>query len=147
MTNGKVMAEYIWLDGRKPSQKLRSKTKIVNGPVRKLEDLPMWGFDGSSTEQAEGSFSDCMLKPVYYVNDPINKGDNILVLCEVYNADGTPHVTNTRHILAQVAEKFKDQDQSYWVTERWYGLIFSQICLRNYLKAPQNHNSSEFIHK
>jgi glutamine synthetase len=115
MTKGKVMAEYIWLDGRKPNQKLRSKTKIVNGPVRKLEDLPMWGFDGSSTEQAEGHFSDCMLKPVYFVNDPINKGDNILVLCEVFNADNTPHATNNRHILAQVAEKYKDQ-------EPWFGI-------------------------
>lgn len=115
MTNGKVMAEYIWLDGRKPTQKLRSKTKVINGPVRKLSDIPDWGFDGSSTEQAEGHFSDCQLKPVYYVPDPITKGDNLLVMCEVLNADGTPHVTNTRHVLAQVAEKYKEQDP-------WFGI-------------------------
>ena len=115
MPNGKVMAEYIWLDGRKPTSKLRSKTKIISGPVRKLDDIPMWGFDGSSTEQAEGHFSDCQLKPVYYVPDPINKGDNILVMCEVNNADGTPHVSNTRHILVDVAEKYKDQ-------EPWFGI-------------------------
>ncbi len=109
------MAEYIWLDGRKPTSKLRSKTKIINGPVRKLEDIPMWGFDGSSTEQAEGHFSDCQLKPVYYVPDPIAKGDNILVMCEVLNANGTPHLTNNRHILVEVAEKYKDQDA-------WFGI-------------------------
>lgn len=115
MTNSVVMAEYIWMDGRKPTSKLRSKTKVINGPVRKLEDIPFWGFDGSSTEQAEGHFSDCMLKPVYYVPDPINKGDNILVMCEVLNADGTPHLTNTRQVLAKIAEKYKDQDP-------WFGI-------------------------
>ena len=29
-----------------------------------LSDLPNWGFDGSSTKQAEGRSSDCVLKPV-----------------------------------------------------------------------------------
>jgi glutamine synthetase len=111
----KIMAEYIWLDGRKPTSKLRSKTKILNGPVNSVADIPMWGFDGSSTEQAEGHFSDCMLKPVYFLTDPINKAPNILVMCEVLNANGTPHVTNNRHILAQVAEKYKEH-------EPWFGI-------------------------
>lgn len=110
MAKNKIMAEYIWIDGRKPTQKLRSKTKVINGPVTKLEDVPYWGFDGSSTEQAEGHFSDCMLKPVYFVKDPINKGDNILVMCEVLNADGTPHVSNTRHVLEKVSEQFKQHE-------------------------------------
>jgi len=101
------MAEYIWLDGRKPTAKLRSKTKIINGPVRKLEDIPMWGFDGSSTEQAEGHFSDCQLKPVYYIPDPIAKGDNLLVMCEVLNADGTPHATNTRRVYQSLRKNIK----------------------------------------
>ena len=47
-------AEYIWIDGSKPTAKLRSKTKIV--PVG--EELPIWGFDGSSTNQATGFNSD-----------------------------------------------------------------------------------------
>ena len=38
-------AEYIWIDGQKPTAKLRSKTKIVETG----EELPVWGFDGSST--------------------------------------------------------------------------------------------------
>ena len=49
-----VKAEYIWLDGQTPTAKLRSKTKVLAGvgsqPV--LADLPIWAFDGSSTEQA-----------------------------------------------------------------------------------------------
>ncbi|MEX1271171.1 MAG: glutamine synthetase beta-grasp domain-containing protein, partial [Acidimicrobiia bacterium] len=74
-----IRAEYIWIDGNKPTQKLRSKTKIIeNG-----SEPPIWGFDGSSTNQAPGDASDCVLKPVKVVPDPIRGGDNILVLCEV----------------------------------------------------------------
>ena len=115
----KIMAEYIWLDGRRPTAKLRSKTKVINGPVSKVEDIPYWGFDGSSTEQAEGHFSDCALKPVYFVPDPINKGDNILVMCEVLNPDNTPHATNTRHVLALAAEKYKQHEPLFGIEQEY----------------------------
>ena len=61
----KYKLEYIWLDGRKPVPELRGKTTIKafdHAPA--LADLPYWGFDGSSTMQAEGKSSDCVLKPV-----------------------------------------------------------------------------------
>jgi glutamine synthetase len=44
--------EYIWLDGYRPVQSLRSKTKIEKNFSGALADCPMWSFDGSSTEQA-----------------------------------------------------------------------------------------------
>src|SRR3989339_112044 len=119
MSHKMITAEYVWLDGRKPTAKLRSKTKIFMGPVNSLADVPMWGFDGSSTEQAEGSFSDCMLKPVYYLTDPINKAPNILVMCEVYKADGTPHPSNTRHVLAAVAEKYKQHEPIFGIEQEY----------------------------
>jgi len=98
--------EYIWLDGYKPTQSLRSKTKIEKDFSGKLEDLPMWSFDGSSTEQAPGGSSDCLLKPVFVVKDPQRK-DGYLVMCEVLNADGTPHESNGRaHI--------EDDDNDFW---------------------------------
>lgn len=115
MVHSLITAEYIWLDGQKPTAKLRSKTKVIEGPVSSLSDIPEWGFDGSSTEQAEGHFSDCMLRPVHFITDPISKAPNILVMCEVLHADGPPHPSNTRHVLAQVAEKYKDQ-------EAWFGI-------------------------
>ena len=62
-------AEYLWIDGCKPTAKLRSKTKIIEGEVHDVSDLPEWGFDGSSTMQAEGHFSECLLRPVYFVKD------------------------------------------------------------------------------
>ncbi|MCD6050704.1 MAG: glutamine synthetase, partial [Verrucomicrobia bacterium] len=59
----KYKLEYIWLDGYTPVPNLRSKTQIKEfSSFPKLEELPMWGFDGSSTRQAEGRSSDCMLK-------------------------------------------------------------------------------------
>ena len=100
-------AEYIWIDGTEPTAKLRSKTKIMSGNASSdVAALPIWGFDGSSTNQAEGHASDRVLKPVFSCPDPIRGGDDILVLCEVLNIDFTPHASNTRAALAEVAEKF-----------------------------------------
>lgn len=111
----KIRAEYIWIDGQKPTAKLRSKTKIVEGPIKKVDQLPDWGFDGSSTSQAEGHFSDCQLKPVYMVQDPLHDEDDRLVLCEVLNADGSVHPSNKRARLRQLAEKFAAADV-------WFGI-------------------------
>ncbi len=106
-----IKAEYIWVDGTKPTAQIRSKTKIL----AKGEEPPGWGFDGSSTNQAEGSASDCVLVPVRTYHDPIRGADNILVLCEVFNVDGTPHESNTRRELAPVAALHEDQDV-------WFGM-------------------------
>tara|TARA_B100001123_G_scaffold83170_1_gene95145 strand:+ start:478 stop:1488 length:1011 start_codon:yes stop_codon:yes gene_type:complete len=112
---GKIKAEYIWMDGHEPTQKLRSKTKVIDGPINSIDDLPLWGFDGSSTNQAEGNDSDCMLKPVCKMPDPVRGGDDILVMCEVMNPDGSIHSSNTRAHLREISEKFSDQ-------EAWFGI-------------------------
>ena len=93
----KIKLEYIWLDGYTPVAGLRGKTKIVDGDPEKftLEDCPMWGFDGSSTKQAEGKSSDCLLQPVGLYKD-ISRTNAFIVMTEVLMPDGTPHVTNTR---------------------------------------------------
>jgi len=100
--------EYIWLDGYKPTQSLRSKTKVVKSEDfdGTLASLEMWSFDGSSTEQAPGGSSDCLLKPVYVVKDPQRK-NGYLVMCEVLNADGTPHESNGRATI-------EDDDNDFW---------------------------------
>lgn len=97
---------YIWMDGAKPTQKLRCKVRIIphqHGNMS-LSDFPEWGFDGSSTYQATGKDSDLILKPVRFVKDPILRNDNYLLLCEVMNPDGTPHSTNSRAQLRHVME-------------------------------------------
>jgi hypothetical protein len=95
-------AEYIWIDGTEPTPLLRSKTKILADGA----EPGIWGFDGSSTNQAPGHASDCVLNPVKIVPDPIRGGDDVLVLCEVLLTDMTPHPTNTRALLSSVAEQF-----------------------------------------
>ena len=93
-----VKLEYIWLDGCTPEPSIRSKTKIWNQKgdgTPKVEQLPGWAFDGSSTQQAEGSNSDCLLKPVRIVPDP-DRIDACLAMCEVLTADGETHPSNTR---------------------------------------------------
>ncbi len=111
----KITAEYIWIDGQKPTQKLRSKTKIIDGPVHKLSDLPEWGYDGSSTYQASGHFSDLKLNPVRIAPDPLHRDDDILVLCEVLNPDETVHWSNKRAQLREISEKYADH-------ETWFGI-------------------------
>ena len=93
----KYKLEYIWLDGYKPTPNLRGKTLVKEfDAFPTLEQLPLWGFDGSSTLQAEGSSSDCVLKPVASYPDPERK-NGVLVLCEVMMPDAkTPHPSNTR---------------------------------------------------
>ena len=98
--------EYIWLDGYAPTQSLRSKTQCKSDFGGTLEECPMWSFDGSSTEQADGSDSDCLLKPVAIYPDPGRK-NSYLVMTEVLNADGTPHATNGRATI-------EDDDDDYW---------------------------------
>jgi len=111
----KTMAEYLWIDGTAPTQKLRSKTKILDRPIQHLGEFPEWGFDGSSTMQATGDKSDCLLKPVSYMRDPIRGDHHSIVMCEVMKADGAVHPSNTRAYLREVAEMYANQ-------EAWFGI-------------------------
>jgi glutamine synthetase len=106
----KVKLEYVWLDGYKPEPNLRSKVKIIEVNSKEdLENIPEWGFDGSSTKQAEGHFSDCYLKPVrVYMKSSISEYCTVYVLCEVLNSDGNPHETNDRAKLGK-------DDEDFWV--------------------------------
>ena len=108
-------AEYIWIDGTEPTPKLRSKTKIITGDG----ELPIWGFDGSSTNQATGDKSDCVLKPVAVYPDPIRGGDNVLVMTEVYLVDGKPHPTNTRAAAVKTAKKYKKHEPLFGIEQEF----------------------------
>lgn len=107
--------EYIWLDGYE-TPNLRSKVKVIPydlslqaSDVTKVPDLccvPEWTFDGSSTNQADGHKSDCVLKPVkvfYSEKESNDIASKFYVLCEVYSSNGQPHPSNTRAALARKA--------------------------------------------
>ena len=108
-------AEYIWIDGTRPTAKLRSKTKIVADG----ETPPIWGFDGSSTNQAPGDASDCVLKPVFECPDPIRGGNNVLVMNEVLLPNMKPHPTNTRAACVKTAKKFADHEPLFGIEQEY----------------------------
>ena len=110
----KYKLEYIWLDGYEPVPNLRSKTKIVafeDTPA--LEDLPIWGFDGSSTRQASGDNSDCLLQPVAVFPDPARR-NGLLVMCEVMLPDGSPHPSNSRATIPDDPDTWFGFEQEYF---------------------------------
>ena len=111
----KYKLEYIWLDGYQPLANLRSKTQIKEfASFPKLADLPNWGFDGSSTRQAEGKSSDCVLKPVAIFPDTTRK-DGALVMCEVMMPDAkTPHPSNSRATIPDDPETWFGFEQEYF---------------------------------
>jgi glutamine synthetase len=108
-------AEYIWIDGTEPTARLRSKTKVLPDKA----DLPIWGFDGSSTNQAPGANSDCVLRPVFSCPDPIRGGDDLLVMSEVLLTDMTPHPTNTRSLCEAVADKYSEQEPLFGIEQEY----------------------------
>ena len=119
-----IKLEYIWLDGSNPQQ-LRSKTKITKQIISNdPEKYPVWSFDGSSTLQAQsgkGKNTDCLLNPVFVINDPFRGHPNKLVLCEVLNPDGTPHKTNHRRKLVEKMVELKIDDNSDKNDQPWFG--------------------------
>ena len=111
----KYKLEYIWLDGYTPTPNLRGKTQIKEFEAfPKLEQLPLWGFDGSSTMQAEGHSSDCVLKPVALYPDAA-RSNGVLVMCEVMMPDGkTPHPSNKRATILDDEGAWFGFEQEYF---------------------------------
>ncbi len=107
----KFMLEYVWLDGYK-TPNLRSKVKIIDWmPDVNVGTVPKWNFDGSSTNQATGNFSECVLQPVRIYK----KSDKrYTVFCEVQTADGSDHPTNTRAALRKLVNQDKVEANEYW---------------------------------
>ncbi len=112
----KYKLEYLWLDGYTPVANIRGKTKIADfDEFPTLDQLPIWGFDGSSTEQATGDNSDCQLKPVAVFPDAGRTGNAALVMCEVNLTDGTPHPSNTRSGIPDDPDAWFGFEQEYFL--------------------------------
>ena len=110
----KYKLEYIWLDGYTPTPNLRGKTQLKDfDAFPTLEQLPLWGFDGSSTMQAEGHNSDCILKPVAVYPDAA-RTNGVLVMCEVMMPDGTAHPSNKRATILDDPGAWFGYEQEYF---------------------------------
>ncbi|MBI2375914.1 MAG: glutamine synthetase beta-grasp domain-containing protein [Deltaproteobacteria bacterium] len=120
------LAEYIWMDGHMPTQHLRSKARVIyveDPNAVSVSSFPRWQYDGSSTYQASGHDSDLLLDPVSFVKDPIRGSGNFLVLCEVLNADGTPHSSNSRAKLRSVLDRGAAKLDAWFGFEQEYTLF------------------------
>jgi glutamine synthetase len=110
--NDCVVAEYVWVDAHGVP---RSKTKTLSKKPHSVEDLPMWNFDGSSTEQAAGDDSEIYIMPRAVFKDPFRGGENVMVLSECFTPEMKPAIGNTRAAAKEVMDKFADMDP-------WFGI-------------------------
>lgn len=109
----KIQCMYIWIDGS--GENVRCKTRTMDFEPKCPEDLPIWNFDGSSTEQAEGSNSDVYLYPVALYKDPFRRGKNMLVLCETYKYNKKPTESNFRETCKKSMDQAKGEHP-------WFGI-------------------------
>jgi glutamine synthetase len=114
-----TILEYIWIGG---NGELRSKTKVLNKKIHTINEVPIWNFDGSSTEQAESTTNtEVILQPVKMYNNPFLLG--YLILCETYTNDA-PHITNNRYNAVKI---FKEKVEE----ESWFGLEQEYFMMRD----------------
>lgn len=113
IAGGKIQARYIWLGGNNGD--IRTKTRTLPNKVTAVKELPLWNYDGSSTNQAPGDNSEVLLKPVRMFPDPFRLGDNILVLCEaLHPLTKQPIATNTRSGAVKVFNHPKVKGEKPW---------------------------------
>jgi len=121
--------EYLWLDGY-DTPNIRSKTKYATVATENnqisVEDIPEWSFDGSSTEQAEGSDSDCLLVPIRVYSNPIENQigiNSFIVLCEVFDKNGGVHSSNTRQSLREALISSEGSEDMWFGIEQEYTFL------------------------
>lgn len=106
------IVEYVWIDANNTT---RSKTKTCSKRPVTVDDLPIWNFDGSSTEQAPGENSEILLVPRCLFRDPFRGGNNMMCLAECVTPDMKPAIGNHRAKCAALMDK-------YGKLEPWFGI-------------------------
>ena len=83
-TMSTYVGEYIWFDD---NHQFRSKTRTFVTQFMASEtgniSWPEWNYDGSSTAQAEGNYSEVILKPVRVVRDPFRTNEDFDFLLNI----------------------------------------------------------------
>lgn len=126
----KYILEYIWLGG---NYEIRTKTKVLETPqhicLHTIQNIPAWNYDGSSTSQSSGEYSEMNLLPVALYKNPLrNYPHSYLVLCETRDKDNNPLETNKR---AKANELFQKNLES----EPWFGLEQEYFILNNEIET------------
>ena len=129
----KIVIEYIWIGG---SNELRSKARVFDkdlGLENDLLKIPVWNYDGSSTDQAEGKLSEVMIKPVRICKCPFRRGDNLMVLCDAYDPTWNPIETNTRYGANKIFNTKLEEIP-------WFGIEQEFFMLNAYTHLPLGFN-------
>jgi len=101
-----MFVEYIWIGG---NDEMRSKTRVLHN----TNVIPVWDFDGSSTQQAQGTDSEIVLIPHTVFHDPIRGFPHKLVMCETAHPNG--EFLGNRHWAEWLFNQALDE-------EPWFGL-------------------------
>jgi len=111
-----ISLEYVWIGG---NNELRSKTRIVDKfEPATVNELPMWNYDGSSTNQAIGNDSEVLIKPRKCYQNPFSTNPfhcGYLILCDTWLPNGEPHPTNTRVNAEKIFDLKKEE-------KPWFGM-------------------------
>jgi glutamine synthetase len=131
----KIILEYIWLDN---DLDIRSKTRVLTMTnisnqdiyetlLTDITQIPLWTFDGSSTNQTSITNTDVVLKPIRTFLNPFING--LLVLSDVYiytdNGKLIPHPKNNRTKLVEYMDIIDNQELVLSIKQYYYILDFS----------------------
>jgi glutamine synthetase len=130
-----MILEYIWIDG---NNGLRSKIRIVNNIIMDINDIPLWNYDGSSTNQADSNNNtEVILKPCAIYKNPFFS--NLLVLCETYNNNDEPLETNTRFNANQIFNLYLDEEPWFGLEQEFFIIPKNENITNNYIYKTTKH--------
>jgi glutamine synthetase len=130
----------VFIDGFNTT---RSKTRIIKGRLISGQEergiifnIDNWNTDGSSTGQGTTNKSDIILVPRIIFNDPFNISTDeikyLLVMCDIFNIDGTPHSSNNRaklfNILSNIGEEKLIKEDPWFGIEQEYVIMDAITC-------------------
>ena len=133
MSSSKTIVQYVWLGG---NNEFRSKTRVLYENIQVLSQVPKWNYDGSSTEQADGTDSEIILVPCKIFPDPIRYGNAIIAWCEMTYPDGSYLPNSHRNWANEIFEKNKD-------AEPWFGLEQEYFMINPDTKVPLGYNGTK----
>lgn len=134
MIQNKILLEYVWIDA---NDHMRSKIKILNIELDenediKLDQIPEWNFDGSSTGQAIGKESDIIIRPCSVYSNPfVDYIKSYLVMSDCLNKDKTVHITNHRVKLVETFEKCKSSEPLFGIEQEYIMFERNKKCHMN----------------
>jgi glutamine synthetase len=131
---------YVWLDAHNVP---RCKTKTVTHRPASVEDLPVWNFDGSSTEQAPGGNSEILLVPRALFRDPFRGGDNMMVMSECVTPDMKPAIGNSRAACAEIMNKYASSEPWFGVEQEYTLMAPTKVGEVSKIPAGFNTDGSE----